>query len=379
MGVVLGLPDRASASHCNSTFNEDIGPTMDFPNGATQTVSGDCTGGSGCNDYFDIVLEAGDPLLLSFCPTSGSANFDTGLSVWSGPPGFTTLLVCNDDFCGLQSQLTFVAPAAGAYRVRIGGFGGSSGSYTLAYTAPVGSTIIGAGIAAEIDVMPGNPLDPIQPSSRGVIPVAILGSDEFDVADVDATTLAFGPEAAPLAHRNGPHSVDLNRDGFADLLAHFLTEEAGLVLGDEQACVTGELLDGTPFGGCDSVTTVPPERTRGPNRGCTPDTATEVELDGTCYYLDGSNGVCDPEYALAPQSVLSSIASGFVDKTYRHTQSDNCCIKHADQATEGQDWGMTGSDCNGPGPFVTGPVPGGTGCTDANQNFPRQLTLCGSQ
>jgi hypothetical protein len=109
-----------------------------------------------------------------------------------------------------------------------------------------------------IDIMPGGEENAVNPAIRGVIAVGLFCSEDFDVLDVDVATLAFGPDGAALAHRNGPHVKDVDGDGILDLLAHFRTQETGIAFGDEEACVTGETLDGTPFEGCDSVTTVPP-------------------------------------------------------------------------------------------------------------------------
>jgi hypothetical protein len=107
------------------------------------------------------------------------------------------------------------------------------------------------------------------------------------------------------------------------------------------------------------------------------DSATEVSYNGSCYYLDGSNG-CLAGYSLAPQSVLNTIASSFTGKTYKTTVSDYCCIKHLDQAAEGQDWGFPTGVCNQAGPFASAPVLNGSNCTNSTGSYPHGLTLCKS-
>lgn len=107
-----------------------------------------------------------------------------------------------------------------------------------------------------VDIMPGSYPNSVNPYSRGVVPVAILGNDTFEVEDIDVTTLRFGPSGAAPTHSHPGHHLDQDLDGYMDLMVHFKTQDTGIVCGDSEARLSGSLLDGLPFEGSDTVQTV---------------------------------------------------------------------------------------------------------------------------
>jgi hypothetical protein len=88
-----------------------------------------------------------------------------------------------------------------------------------------------------------------------VIEVAILGSQELDIRDVEVRSLRLGPaEAEPTRHRGlgRTRRVDVNRDGETDLLVRFDAHEAEIP-GDGVVCLWGGTRDGSLIEGCDSA------------------------------------------------------------------------------------------------------------------------------
>ena len=112
-------------------------------------------------------------------------------------------------------------------------------------------------IEVGIDIKPGSYPNTIKAKRvTGVVPVAVLGSEDFDVMTIDVTTLRFGPDLALPAHdltAIGGHYEDVDLDGFLDLVSHYVAGDIGLVIGDTEACLIGTTLGGIPIEGCDSV------------------------------------------------------------------------------------------------------------------------------
>jgi hypothetical protein len=109
-------------------------------------------------------------------------------------------------------------------------------------------------IDVAIDVRPDSTENPVNPGSNGVLPVALLGSESFDVASVDPESLALGVNAAPAVDTE---YADVDGDGWMDLVGHYHTPETGTAYGDTSICLTGATHDGVEVTGCDAIRTVP--------------------------------------------------------------------------------------------------------------------------
>ena len=112
-----------------------------------------------------------------------------------------------------------------------------TGTYTLRITGVTPSMQV-----INIDVKPGNAdPSPVNPKARGVIPVALLGAADFNVKEVDPSSLTFGSTGDEKTLRSCQKNAhDFNGDGFPDLLCHFENGDAGFGEDDLMGTVKGK-------------------------------------------------------------------------------------------------------------------------------------------
>jgi hypothetical protein len=127
-------------------------------------------------------------------------------------------------------------------------------------------------IPVDVDIKPGSCPNPLNKKSKGVLPVAVLGTEDFDVTTIDPETIEL-TRVAPIRWSYEDVATpfegelcdchDLNGDGYMDLTLKFdtqelvetlrLSEEAGKTI---PLTITGNLIEeegGTPIEGEDCI------------------------------------------------------------------------------------------------------------------------------
>src|SRR5262249_42459080 len=82
-------------------------------------------------------------------------------------------------------------------------------------------------LPGDVGVQPRSGPEPVNPNARGVVPVALLGTDAFDVTTVNSSSVRFGVngvEAAPAQS----HLEDVDGDGRLDIVFQFPTTKLGI-------------------------------------------------------------------------------------------------------------------------------------------------------
>jgi parallel beta-helix repeat protein len=104
----------------------------------------------------------------------------------------------------------------------------------------------------EIDIKPSSDPNNINLNSKGVVPVAVISTDNFDANDIDPDTVFFAG-ASPVRWT----MEDVDGDGDVDLLFHFKTQELELDEDSTEATLTGETYGGNSIEGIDIVNIIP--------------------------------------------------------------------------------------------------------------------------
>jgi phosphatidylethanolamine-binding protein (PEBP) family uncharacterized protein len=123
------LPNDVSTGAVNINCGQTI--TGSTACGATPDAVATCvTTLNTANGLWYSFVGDGSPVTLSLCGSS----YDTKIGVFTGTCAALTCVTGNDDFCGLQSQVTFTPNAGFTYYILVTGFGTASGAFTLTRT-----------------------------------------------------------------------------------------------------------------------------------------------------------------------------------------------------------------------------------------------------
>ena len=221
---------------------------------ASNTDDGDSFGGR--------VALSGDTLAVSAGPEDSAATGIDGDQSDNSAPDSGAAYVFTRDAAGVWSQQAYVKASNTDVDDGFGWSVALSGDTLAVGTRWEGSAATGidgdqsntgsSGTVVAVHAFGSDP-NSIDPNITDVIPVAVLGSVNFDATQVDFSTAKFGPGKASPIH--GGHVEDVNNDDIFDMVFHFNTQDTAIVCDDYRASLSGETFDGDAFTGTGSVKT----------------------------------------------------------------------------------------------------------------------------
>jgi len=156
LATVAGV--AAAQSDCTTAVpllpGLNAGSTVGFPAQAPPIAS--CVNGGSASWWFTVSSAVAGSATFTMCSGGGSATYDSALAIYTGSCGSLSLAACNDDTCGLVSEVVFPMAACTTYYVRVHGFGGGTGAFNLNYIPPAGSALALSMSSTNGDLVIGN-------------------------------------------------------------------------------------------------------------------------------------------------------------------------------------------------------------------------------
>ncbi len=206
----------------------------------------------------DLVVESGQT--FDFSGTFSDPGVVDDPWSWVVAWGFTrdSSGVANDQSAPIEGSRKVCLAGDYAVSLTVTDKDGGVGSDKLTLTVP--------SVAIGIDIQPGSMENPVNQKSGGRIAVAILGSADLGVADINTSSVTLGDGTGrdtPIGRKNNgsyeAYMEDVNKDGMMDLVTMFSVKDL-VFYGDltdlsTQLVLRGVLADGcTNFSGFDAVT-----------------------------------------------------------------------------------------------------------------------------
>jgi hypothetical protein len=259
-GLYVGIPDSSIPGGNNvNFFAADF-----FPTSGIAVFSPDLIGAP----VGELIVDFDTPTAgvgVYFLDVEGAVS---SIEAFDGPGGSGVSLgevTLQNQGDNSQAFAGIVADDIKSAVIIMGGGGDGVGLDDLWFGGPVG---------VALDIKPGSCPNPVNVKSKGVLPVALLGTSDFDVSQIDIATVklegidpirsSYEDVATPVEPFSGKEDCyedceEVYPDGYTDLTLKFDTQEVVDALGDvyDGDCLvlklTADLMDGTPIEGEDVV------------------------------------------------------------------------------------------------------------------------------